>query len=102
MATLSHDTLFASWNLSEQELMQGSILSTPQEQVIQNQIAQLAQEKTLLKFTPSDIHTFLQREAELQGSISALQFLLTTSAEFKKRYDPSIQQITLPDTSSSF
>lgn len=100
MATLSHETLFASWNLSEQELMQGSILSTPQEQVIQNQIAQLAQEKLLLKFTPDSLYAYAQREAELQGQINALQFLITTSAEFKKRYDPSIQQLSLPDTSS--
>jgi hypothetical protein len=102
MATLSTDNIFQSWNLSQQEFFQGSILSILQKQCIQNQIAQLAQEKCLLKFTPNDVHTFLQQEAELQGKIGALSYLLTLSAEAEKKYDPGLQQVvinTSPDES---
>lgn len=95
MATISPHSLFTSWILTPQETTQGTILSTLQEQVIQNQIAALAQEKTLLKFDPANIHSFLQREAELQGQIGALSFLLTQSAEAKKEFDPAQLPLTI-------
>jgi len=95
MAQLNPDSIFQSWILSQQETIQGSMLTSAQKRVIQNQIAQLAQEKTLLKFDPANIHSFTQREAELQGSISALQFLLATSTEFEKEFDPGMVPITI-------
>lgn len=95
MASLNHDNIFQSWVLTRQEYLTGSILTTLQLQCIQNQIAQLAQEKTLLKFTPNDLNTFLQREAELQGSISALQFLISTSAEAAKELDPGLSALVI-------
>lgn len=79
MATLNPENLFQSWILTDEEFVQGSILTITQKQCIQNQIAQLAQEKINLTYNPENPNRFLQREAELQGSITALQYLLTLS-----------------------
>lgn len=78
MATLQSSP-FCSWLLSDQELEVGSILTTLQKQCIQNQISSRANEKLTLLYNPEKPHEFLQREAELQGSILALQFLIQLS-----------------------
>ena len=85
MATIRTDSSFISWDLTEQELHAGAILTSLQKQCIQNIIWQHAEEKLNLTFTPENI----QLEAELQGRISALKSLLDLSREFEK-------EITIP------
>lgn len=70
---------FTSYSLSEQEFIQGSFLSLLQKQCIQNQISSLAEQKLNLKYTPENPMSFLQVEAELQGGLNALRYLLTLS-----------------------
>jgi hypothetical protein len=89
MATIRIDSSFISWDLTEQELQAGAILSSLQKQCIQNIIWQHAEEKLNLTFTPENI----QLEAELQGRISALKSLLDLSREFEK-------EITIPSQES--
>jgi len=89
MATLSTNNLFQSWELSRQEYLTGSILTTLQIQCVQNQIAQVMQQKTMLKFTPDNIVAYAQQEAELQGQLIALQFLLSTSDEANRELMPA-------------
>lgn len=84
MATLNTDSLFQSWVLTDQERLQGSILTITQKQCIQNQICQLASEKVNMKFDTEHFQQFQQREAELAGQIGALTYLLTLSAAAEK------------------
>ena len=85
MAQLNHNNPFQSWVLTPQEEIQGSILNLTQKQVIQNRISELMQEKTLLKFTPDNAHSFIQREAELQGQIGILQYLIANSEDAERK-----------------
>lgn len=95
MAHLNPENLFQSWKFSETERVQSAILSLLQKQGIQNIIAELAQEKLLLKFTPNDLNTYLQCEAELQGKIGILNHLLDLSRESEKLLDPGSRQLEI-------
>lgn len=70
---------FCRYELDTVEILQGSILSPLQQQCIQNQIADLAKEKIELTYSVKDPQEYWQREAELQGSIRSLQYLLAVS-----------------------
>jgi hypothetical protein len=74
-------SLFSRYSLSEQEQLEGSILSPNQQAVLQNLLADMVEEKVLLKFDPASIQQFQQREAELQGQIGIIKFILATSDE---------------------
>ena len=71
---------FSSFDLTAQEQEQGYSLNTYQRMVIQNQISAAAEEKIALKYDPANPLQFVQQEAELQGRILALQFLLEQSS----------------------
>ncbi len=90
MATLSPTSMFQSWELSRQEYLTGSIFTTLQIQCIQNQIVALAHEKMMLKFDPTNVLTYAQQEAELQGKLIILQYLLSCSEEAAKELDPGL------------
>jgi hypothetical protein len=74
------DNSFNSWILTDQEIIQGSILNTTQKQVIQNLISDYAHRRLNLTFSPEN----MQAEAELQGNIRALQNLLIMSEAAEK------------------
>lgn len=80
MATLIPSS-FCRYNLSEEEQRAGSYISETQKQVIQNLICDIAEEKLALKFDASNPQSFIQREAELQGQIGILRYILATSDE---------------------
>ena len=80
---------FTSWSLTEQEEDQGSIFSSLQKALIQNQICAAAEEKISLTFDPTNPQKFLQSEAELQGRILALRFLLSNSEETEAKLNQS-------------
>lgn len=109
MATLNTSNRFQSWNLTEEEFFQGSILTNLQKQTIQNQISTLAHQRINIKFDPYKPLEFAQEDAEIKGQIQALEYLLVLSAEAESRFDPGLQQRNLdPDlpppspTSSTF
>ena len=79
MATISTDSSFITYNLTEDEALIGAVLTGLQRQVIQNRISAYAEEKLNLNYTPNDHQTFLQKEAELQGKLSVLRDLLDQS-----------------------
>ena len=89
MAHLIPNT-FSSWELTPEEELQGSTLTTLQKQVIQNQIALLAQEKNMLVYDPSNPFEFVQQEADLKGQISSLQYLFILS-------DDAVEQLNNPE-----
>jgi hypothetical protein len=81
MAILNTQTSFVSWILTPEEEAQGSVFSLTQKQLIQNRIAVLAEEKLALTYDPNEPMKFLQTEAELQGQIGILKYLLTMSQD---------------------
>lgn len=79
MAHLDHNSSFQKWVLTDEEKIQGSVLTILQKQVIQNQITEAAEEKIALVYDLNKPMEFVQREAELQGRILCLKFLIETS-----------------------
>lgn len=71
---------FLSYNLSSQEVREGSKFTLQQRAVIQNMIADIAEEKITLSFDPEHPLVFQQREAELTGQIGILKYLLDLEA----------------------
>jgi hypothetical protein len=78
MAELKSNS-FNSWNLTEDEHLQGSVLSLNQRQVIDNLVSIAAEEKLLLSFDPKNPELFMQQEASLKGQILILQYILAAS-----------------------
>ena len=74
--------LFASWELSEEEEIQGKMLTTAQIMVVQNYIAEAAAEKLLLDpgSTKKKLKAFRKTEAALSGRIAAYLYLIHESA----------------------
>jgi hypothetical protein len=70
---------FTQYALTEEQTLQGSILTPLQVMVIHNQLTAIAEEKIGIKFDPDNIYTFAQQEAELTGQIGILRYLLETS-----------------------
>lgn len=80
MAVLNTENPFQSWILTEDEAIEGAILTITQKQCIQNQISTLANERINLETDPTQPLKTIQQEAYLKGQIASLQYLLTLSA----------------------
>ena len=76
MALLNLTSSFLSYTLTPSEISEGSRFTTAQRAVIQNIIADTAEEKLTLKFDPLNPSIFVQREAELAGQLAILKYLL--------------------------
>jgi hypothetical protein len=87
MARPNLDSPFISWELSPPEILQGTILTSLQVQVIQNRIALLAIEKLNFTFDPANLQRSFQEEAELQGKLRILQNLLIESENAVTEYN---------------
>lgn len=85
MATIDTSNTFQAWILTDNETVQGCILTTLNTQVIQNQIAAYAQERLNLELDMTNPQRFVQQEADLKGKISALRYLLDLSESAQKR-----------------
>lgn len=70
---------FTSWEFTPIELKVASTFNDLQIKLIQTQIAAAAEEKIALTYDPLNPVVFAQREAELQGNINALEYLLALS-----------------------
>ena len=75
--------MFTAWSLSDSEHRAGSCLGLLQKQVIQNLISEAASEKVALTYDPQNPLKFAQQEAELQGKIGVLQYLLAQSEYYE-------------------
>ncbi len=69
-------TSFTKVDLNSTEYKAGCALTHLNLAVIQNLIADIAEEKLALKFTPNDVLSFAQQEAELAGQLSILKHLV--------------------------
>lgn len=79
MSIVNSSSSFISYTLTEDELLFGSVFSLGQKQCIQNQISNLAEQKITLRYDPANPMMFVQQDAELQGQIIALKYLITLS-----------------------
>jgi hypothetical protein len=70
---------FSAYQLTQQEELEGSILTITQKQVIQNYLAAAASEKIGLEYNPEHKERFAQQEASLKGQIDAYRFILAAS-----------------------
>ena len=70
---------FTTYELTEEEAIQGAILTVSQKQIIQNYRANIAEEKLSLNFDPSNPQLFIQQEASLKGQLDVLNWLLDSS-----------------------
>lgn len=69
-------SVFTSYHLSPEEELHGQILTSLNIAVIQNQRAQIMQDKMNLPFTPNDVLSYTQQEAYLKGQLDLLQWIL--------------------------
>ena len=84
MAHLDHNNPFQAWVLSPEEQLQGQVLTNLQKQVIQNERTALANKRIALQFDPEHPLKFQQEDAELQGQIGILSYLLEMSLSAEK------------------
>ena len=92
MATLIANR-FTSWELTPEEVQQGYIQTDPQTKVLQNLLSDYATEKVSLKYDPSNPLGFVQAEAELQGKITLLEYLLDQNIYYQtEAYNKASQQ----------
>ena len=81
MAQLSQSSTFVKWELTPREELQGSVLSIPQKQVIQNEIEAIANQILGLQFDATDPSKFIQDDSFLKGRLNAYQSLLLRSED---------------------
>ena len=69
-------TSFTRIELTEEETLSGFSFTPLNQAVIQNLIADIAEEKLTLKFTPNDVLSYTQQEASLAGQLDILKYLI--------------------------
>lgn len=95
-------TIFQRFILTNEEELAGHSFSTTQRLVIQNIIAEAAEEKVRLTFDPLNPNAFMQREAELQGTIGTLTQLLAKYTDLLEAAVQSQLQSQLNQNQSNF
>jgi hypothetical protein len=84
MAKLISNT-FSSYELTARERLAGSILSTDQYNLLQNELSMVADNIIALDYDPAHPLKFVQNEAHLKGQLSILRFMLLRSDESKEQ-----------------
>jgi len=72
---------FTSFALTKDEILQGSILSTDQLRLIQNDLSSVAELRLNIDLDPKNIVAFAQHEAFLKGQMAAYRYILLRSLE---------------------
>ena len=70
---------FTTYQLNEDEHIEGAILTITQKQVIQNALSACAIEKISMDYDPEHPLLFTQQEAYKKGQIETYRFLLESS-----------------------
>lgn len=83
---------FTTYALSADELKAGQILTSLNVSVLQNQRAQIAEEKLALKFTPNDVQSYLQQEAYLSGQLDLINYILAAHEESSQQHHTFTQE----------
>ena len=77
----------SSWELSDEEVMQGSMFTETQMHVLQNHLASLVEEKLALEVDPNNYAAYLQQEAYKRGQIETMQYLMSNSDAIKEELE---------------
>lgn len=87
------DNEFSSYELTDEEAIQGAIFTITQKQVLQNQLAMLAGEKLALEFDVNKPNKFIQDDSFKKGQIDLIKYLLDCSivAEEQLKYQATQQ-----------
>jgi len=80
MAKLGTGT-FTHYDLTRREILAGSVLTHDQKAVLQNELAQIAEQKCNLDYDPLNPIAFAQSEALLKGQMSIIRVMLLRSDE---------------------
>ena len=72
---------FTSYDLTEREVLEGSVLSITQKQLIQNDLAATAEQILNLVYDPTSPLEFVQQDANFKGYMQALRAILARSDE---------------------
>ena len=70
---------FSTFQLDEDEVLQGSMFTISQLQVLQNNLASYAEERLAQEYNPASPMQFIQQEAFNKGAMAALSFLIENS-----------------------
>lgn len=76
---------FTSYDLTEREVLEGSVLSITQKQLIQNDLSQVAEQLLALTVDPKDPRDFAQQHSFLTGQMGVLRMLLLRSNESERQ-----------------
>ena len=82
MATLQINS-FSQYILTEEETVSGSVLSADQKRVMQNLIAESAEESLNLTYNSTDPIKYAQQEAYLKGKMDILKWLIEASDAYE-------------------
>ena len=99
MASLNPNPPFTFWELSPQELLQGSVLPGLTKLVIQNLISSYATERLAREVDPSNVVLTLAADAKSKGQIESLQYLLDLS---KSAEEQLVQERNAPESGFGF
>lgn len=80
---------FTSFQLNEDEQLEGARLTVTQKQVIQNYLAVNATEKIHLEYDPEHPLLYAQQEAYKKGQIDTYRFLLDASDAAEEALAPT-------------
>jgi hypothetical protein len=84
MANIAVGT-FTHWNLSKQEVLQGSILNQSQKQLLQNELATIGEQIVNLEYDPDKPLDFVQNDAHLKGQMAVIRYMLLRSDESEQQ-----------------
>ena len=74
---------FIEYEFSEEELNTLPGFTLEQRQFLQNELAAAVSEKVALTFDPEHPQLFMQTEAELQGKMNVLKYLLSLNPKLQ-------------------
>jgi hypothetical protein len=80
MATLK-ESKFTSWELTDEEEIQASVLSSMNIILIQNDLNMAAEQAVNLEFTPEDTMKYLKQKSYLDAQIQTFEYLIRRSRE---------------------
>lgn len=70
---------FSTYNLTDEEVLQGTVLTSLQLQVLQNLQAICAEEKLRIEFDVNNPASFAQQESYKRGQLDLLSYLINGS-----------------------
>ena len=77
MPKLKQDSQFIEFEFSEEELKVLPGFTFEQRQFLQSELAAAVSEKVALTYDPEHPQRFMQQEAEVQGKMNVLRYLLS-------------------------